>query len=302
MGVEAKKKSHNKRLGKGLDALLGDAPRAKPALREAGAKQELPISLLHPRTGQPRRRFDAATIDELAASIKARGLLQPILARPRPAGDYEIVAGERRWRAAQKAKLHNVPVIIRELTDEETAEVALVENVQRVDLNPVEEARGLARLAEDYKRTQEEIAEAVGKSRSHVANMLRLLSLPQIVLAALESGQIAMGHARALLGAKDPAAACRRIVAAGLSVRQTEVFVKQSAAGGRAAGKSSEKSKASSGKKDADTRALERDLAAVLGLEVSIAHARNGAGALTIRYLDLDQLDDLCRRLTGAGV
>lgn len=311
MGAAVKKKSHIKGLGRGLDALLGDAPTARAGGAAAGDKRELPIEFLKPNTNQPRRKFDAGAIDELAQSIRARGLLQPILVRPIASkgggkDEYEIVAGERRWRAAQKAKLHDVPVIIRELTDEETAEISLIENVQRVDLNPMEEAQGYQRLIEHYKRTQEEISKAVGKSRSHVGNMLRLLNLPKLARDALLVGEISMGHARALLSASKPEAMCALIIERGLSVRETEDMVRETedrAPDGRARkGKKGGKPKSSSGPKDADTRALERDLSQLLGLEVEIEHSKKGSGAVTIRYLTLDQLDDICRRLMGAGI
>jgi ParB family chromosome partitioning protein len=280
-----------------------------------GPKRELPIEQLRPNAEQPRRSFDAAAIDELAASIASKGMLQPILVRPKGGDVYEIVAGERRWRAAQKAQLHKVPVIIRELTDEEAAEIALIENVQRVDLNPVEEAAAYARLSDVYKRTQEDIAKAVGKSRSHVANIMRLLNLPQKAIDALSAGEITMGHARALLGSRVPKQMLDVVLDNHLSVRQTEEAVrraetrfeaeaKASGAGGAQSGeaKSPAKSTASSGPKDADTRALERDLSAILGLEVAIEHSKKGAGSVTVNYLTLDQLDDICRRLMGAKV
>ncbi|MEO1137767.1 MAG: ParB/RepB/Spo0J family partition protein, partial [Pseudomonadota bacterium] len=232
-----------KGLGRGLDALLGDAPVARkvedgagksaPAGDRAGApgpRRELPIEHLKPNSDQPRRRFDKDAIEELAASISAKGMLQPILVRPKGTDRFEIVAGERRWRAAQKAKLHKVPVIIRELTDEETAEIALIENVQRVDLNPVEEAAAYERLSDVHGRTQEQIAKAVGKSRSHVANIMRLLGLPRPALDALSSGAITMGHARALLGADAPANALRLVLKNDYSVRQTEALIRDGAA------------------------------------------------------------------------
>ena len=322
--VAAKKKSGNKGLGRGLDALLGDAPATRSAAREgaegsdsgtsqaagqvAGPKRELPIEHLKPNVDQPRRIFDKDAIEELASSIAAKGMLQPILVRPLGGERYEIVAGERRWRAAQKAKLHKVPVIIRELTDEETAEIALIENVQRVDLNPIEEAAAYQRLADVHKRTQDQIAKAVGKSRSHVANIMRLLGLPQKALDALAAGEISMGHARALLGSSAPAAALGIVLKGGLSVRQTEAMVKDAEAqirprdAGDKPGKSEAKSMTSAAPKDADTRALERDLSAILGLEVAINHSKKGTGSVTVGYLNLDQLDDICRRLMGASV
>jgi len=307
MAVSAKKKSRTKGLGRGLDALLGDAPKTRAASAPPGAPRELPIEHLAPNRDQPRQIFDKASIEELALSIKARGMLAPILVRPKARDMYEIVAGERRWRAAQKARLHTVPVIIRKLTDEEAAEIALIENVQRVDLNPVEEAAAYHHLANNFGRKQEEIARAVGKSRSHVANIMRLAHLPDKALDALTRGEISMGHARALLGADSPDQVCKLVLKEGLSVRETERLINALAAGrggarsGQAA-KSTGKSSGSSAHKDADTRALERDLAAVLGLDVSIAHAGKGAGSLTLKYMTLDQLDDLCRRLMGAGV
>ncbi|GJL95345.1 MAG: chromosome-partitioning protein ParB [Hyphococcus sp.] len=310
MAAAVKKRSQSKGLGRGLDALLGDAPSAKASktpVEAAGPKRELPIEYLTPNADQPRRVFDKDGIEELSASIKARGLLQPILVRPLGGDKYEIVAGERRWRAAQKAKLHNVPVIIRELTDEETSEIALIENVQRVDLSPVEEANAYQHLTKTYKRTQEEIAKAVGKSRSHVANMMRLLKLPKRAHDALSAGDITMGHARALLGSADPDGVCRQVVSEGLSVRETEKLVKKSDADisskrSIAGEKSLGKTKHSAGSKDSDTRALERDLSSILGLDVAIDHSKKGAGSITIDYRTLDQLDDICRRLMGAGV
>ncbi|MBB5517668.1 ParB/RepB/Spo0J family partition protein [Amphiplicatus metriothermophilus] len=313
-----------KGLGRGLDALLADAPsreaeapaRAEAPPAAARGKSTLPVAFLRPNPDQPRRHFNEDAIEELAESIRARGLLQPILVRPKGPDEYEIVAGERRWRAAQKAKIHDVPVVIRELTDEEAAEIALIENVQRVDLNPVEEARAYRRLAEVHGRTQEAIAKAVGKSRSHVANMMRLLDLPELSLDLLARGDITMGHARAILAAPNPDLAAAAVRREGLSVRETERFVaelqaieaeRRSAPASRGRddhssdnGKSAQ-GRSVSGKKDADTRALEADLAAALGLEVSIEHSAKGSGTVSLRYLDLDQLDEICRRLMGAG-
>ncbi len=308
MTVAAKKKSHSKGLGRGLDALLGDAPSARSPEKATppGPRRELPIAFLKPNPDQPRRQFDDDAIDELAGSIKARGLLQPILVRPMGRDDYQIVAGERRWRAAQKAKLHDVPVIIRELTDEEAAEIALIENVQRVDLNPIEEAQAYHRLTDHYGRKQEEIAKAVGKSRSHVANIMRLINLPEAALDALGANEISMGHARALLALKDPAKALKAVLAKGLSVRETEALGRADNAGIKSGGKSGDlkstgKSKSSGGASDSDTRALERDLSAILGLDVAIAHSKKGSGSVTVNYLNLDQLDDICRRLMGSA-
>lgn len=297
-------------LGRGLDALLGDAPalrRQEPV--DAGAPGRrgltLPIEFLSPNPTQPRRHFNEDAIEELASSIRARGLLQPILVRPAGKDRYEIVAGERRWRAAQSAGVHDVPVVIRALDDTEAAEIALIENVQRVDLNPMEEAAAYARLADVYARTQDEISKAVGKSRSHIANMMRLTALPPKCRRALEEGALTMGHARALLGAARPDDALSAVLKQGLNVRDTEAFVKKlnegpaqkTAAIGREPAKPSVP-----GRKDADTRSLEADLAAALGLEISIDHKPKGSGNITISYRSLDQLDDVCKRLMGTGV
>lgn len=305
MAAAEKKKSHHKGLGRGLDALLGDAPSMRAAPSDGDSKRELPIEFLKPNANQPRRIFDKTSIEELAASIRSRGLLQPILVRPKGDNRYEIVAGERRWRAAQKAHLHNVAVIIRELTDEQAAEIALIENVQRVDLNPVEEATAYNQLADSHGRTQEEISKAVGKSRSHVANMMRLTNLPEKALEALSGGAITMGHARALLASADPDRVCALVIKNSLSVRETERLAKSFDGAGQGAPtnkKNNVKTKVSSARKDSDTRALERDLAAILGLEVNIDHKAKGAGAVTLKYMTLDQLDDICRRLMGARV
>ncbi|MEO0397877.1 MAG: ParB/RepB/Spo0J family partition protein [Pseudomonadota bacterium] len=323
----AAKKQKRGGLGRGLDALLGDAPASQTADFDAasddaeptppsasvsalaekrvdGGAPKLPIEYLSPDPDQPRRLFNEDALSELAASIAARGVLQPILVRPKGPDHYEIVAGERRWRAAQKARLHEVPVIIRKLTDEQAAEIALIENVQRVDLNPVEEAQAYQRLADHHGRTQEQIAKAVGKSRSHIANIMRLLSLPEQSLDALRGGDITMGHARALLATPDPDAALARVKKEGLSVRDTEKLAQRPAAKKTDANDvaASNGSAVKSKPKDADTRSLENDLAAALGLEVSIDHSKKGSGVVSINYLTLDQLDDVCRRLMGTSV
>lgn len=331
MASTAQKKKSG--LGRGLGALLGDGPvssavagdapangagaggvepSSQPsavAAREAGPVL-LPIEYLHANPDQPRRIFNEDAIAELAASLKARGMLQPVLVRPTGPNAYEIVAGERRWRAAQRAQLHEVPVIIRTLTDEQTAEIALIENVQRVDLNPAEEAEAYQRLSDVYGRTQDDIAKAVGKSRSHIANLMRLLNLPSGALTALKTGEISMGHARALLAAPKPDEALAFVLKRNLSVRETEKLC-QTLAGNNSKpspgtderdGKATPDKKPSTGLKDADTRALENDLAAALGLEVAIDHSKKGSGEVLIRYLTLDQLDDICRRLMAAGV
>ncbi|MEL6370736.1 MAG: ParB/RepB/Spo0J family partition protein [Pseudomonadota bacterium] len=335
MAVAKKQKAG---LGRGLDALLGDAPErptgaqtgatqtgASPAPSEAApsgrgsapareltpeelglTRSTLPIEFLQPNPDQPRRIFNEDAIAELSSSIKARGMLQPILVRPRGEKLYEIVAGERRWRAAQKAQLHEVPVLIRDLSDAETAEIALIENVQRVDLNPIEEAQAYQHLADVFGRTQDQIAKAVGKSRSHIANLMRLLNLPTKAVDALKSGEISMGHARALLASDDIDKDLSEVLSGALSVRDTEKLVQPKSTDAKRSPASSQKpndaSPVSTLKKDADTRALENDLAAALGLEVMINHSKKGAGEVTIKYLSLDQLDDVCRRLMAAGV
>jgi len=310
MAAAKKSKGQTKGLGRGLDALLGDAPKKREADIKTAARErspaELPIEFLTANAAQPRKVFNEDAMKELTASIKARGMIAPILVRPMGRDKYEIVAGERRWRAAQKAKLHHVPVIIRTLTDAESAEISLIENVQRVDLNPVEEAEAYQRLADAYGRTQEEIARAVGKSRSHVANIMRLLGLPPKTRNALNLGVISMGHARALLACEAPDIYLDAVIEENLSVRDTERLVQMDAPrarGKKPAGKGAAPARPSApGSKDADTRSIERDLAIALGLEVEINHKPKGAGAMTIKYRNLDQLDDICRRLTGAGV
>jgi ParB family chromosome partitioning protein len=289
-------------LGRGLSALLGDSAVAAAtavldgsalagAARPAGLRT-LPIGELKPGKFQPRRQFDEAAIADLVESVRSKGVLQPILVRPYQ-GSYEIIAGERRWRAAQRAQLHEVPVIIRELTDKEALEVALVENLQRQDLTALEEADGYRRLVDEFSHTQEELAKAVGKSRSHVANMMRLLALPDPVKDLLEQGRISAGHARALLTSPDPAGLARQVVDRQLNVRQTE---KLAGAGGKPKAAGGRPSKASA--KDADTAALERDLTEMLGCHVRITPQGKG-GELTIEYGSLEQLDDILSRLSG---
>ncbi|QUD86642.1 ParB/RepB/Spo0J family partition protein [Phenylobacterium montanum] len=290
-------------LGRGLSALLDEQAEAavsgEGAAPQAGVR-EVPIELLHRNPDQPRRDFVEADIEELAASIREKGVLQPILVRPMPdsAGEYQIVAGERRWRAAQKAGLYQMPVVVRELDDLAALEIAIIENVQRADLNAVEEAMGYKALMERFGRTQDAVAQNVGKSRSHVANALRLLSLPEAVQLELRAGRLTSGHARALITAPDPAGLAREVIARGLNVRETESLARK-AQGGEARPRNAAKP-AVAAPKDADTRALEEDLADILGLDVEIID-RGGAGELRIAYATLEQLDDLCQRLTRAG-
>lgn len=283
-----------KGLGRGLAALLGEDSEIPPSAPPARGIRTLPIEHLRPGRFQPRRRMDEAPIQELAKSIAARGVLQPILARKvaDAADAYEIIAGERRWRAAQLAGLHEVPVIVKDFTDGEALEVALIENLQRQDLTAIEEAEGYRRLMEEFAHTQEKLAETVGKSRSHVANMMRLLGLPEAVKDMLQSGALSAGHARALIGASDPVQLAQLIVRRALSVREAERL---------AAAHAKKPSGAKALLKDADTRALERDLAARLGLKVEIRHRGIQGGALTVHYTMLEQLDDVIERLGRGG-
>ena len=256
-----------------------------------------PIESLKPNPDQPRKTFDAGDLEELAASIRDKGVLQPILVRshPREDGVWQVIAGERRWRAAQLARLAEVPIIIKEMDDVAVFEVAIIENVQRADLNPLEEADAYRMLMERFGRTQDAVAGVVGKSRSHVANTLRLLQLPEEVLHHVRTGKLSAGHARALITAPDPVALAEQIVADGLNVRQAEALARRAAEGpkGRKAGATSGRPGSEGA---ADIAALEQDLADVLGLKVQLAD-RGGKGELTIRYGTLEQLDDLCRRL-----
>lgn len=283
---------NNKRgLGRGLSALLGEVDPPRAAAADPPGRRETPIELIKANPEQPRRRFVEADMDELVASIQEKGVLQPILVRPDPAGGpgFEIVAGERRWRAAQRAGLLSLPTVIRELTDQQVLEIGIVENVQRADLSPLEEALGYRALMERFGRTQETIAQTVGKSRSHVANALRLLSLPEVVQTHLAEGRLTAGHARAIAAAPDPADLAQQVVARGLSVRQAEQLARKGPARPRPG--------APAARKDTDTQALEEDLAEVLGLQVEIID-RGGRGELRLQYETLEQLDDLCRRLT----
>lgn len=290
-------------LGRGLSALLGEVDEAvAPAAEGERAPREVPVELIRRNPEQPRKAFSEDEIEELAASIREKGVLQPLLVRPAPGaqGEYQIVAGERRWRAAQRAGLKAVPVLVREFDDLEVLEVAVVENVQRADLNPVEEAMGYKALLERFGRTQEAVAQAVGKSRSHIANALRLLNLPEDVRAQLESGAISAGHARAIAAAPDPSGLARRIVEGGLNVRQAEALARsaQDASERKSGGGASGGAKSSAGVSDA--RALASDLEEILGLPVEIDY-RNGKGELRVKYSTLEQLDDLCQRLSGTA-
>ena len=293
----------NKRtnLGRGLAALFGEESEDYSSLDKVRTSKFVPIEHLHPNKHQPRQIFDAEAMGALALSISASGILQPILVRRHPErpSEFEIVAGERRWRAAQMAKLHEVPVVIRDLSDAEALEFALVENVQRQDLSPIEEAEGYHRLIEEFQHTQDALAKTIGKSRSHIANTLRLLNLPQPVREMVNEGKLSAGHARALLGAEDPEALAKKVIARGLNVRQTEHLVQDGK--GRPAGFVAKAADAVTAPthhhpKDPDTEALERDLTALLGLKVTIEFEGQG-GSLTIHYKTLEQLDDVLHRL-----
>jgi len=300
-------------LGRGLDALFSDtaedapvamtpapesaeAPASAPeAVPSAKGFTLLPVEHLHPSPLQPRRVFNETQISELAASIRDKGVLQPLLARAAAEGRYEIIAGERRWRAAQQAQVHQVPVLIREFSDVEVLEVALVENLQRADLTPIEEAEGYVRLLEEFGHTQEVLGELLGKSRTHIANMIRLLSLPDTVKSLLDAGTLSIGHARALIGVSDAAALAKDIIKKGLSVRQVEKLVRKHGKPQRRRASADAGSAAQT--KDADTRALEHQLEEVLGLKVDISFDGAG-GVLSLAYQSLEQLDDVVARLT----
>ena len=283
-------------LGRGLSALFGDdAATTAPAISTASGVRTLPIADIHPSRLQPRRSFAPEALAELAASIAARGVLQPILVRPAPDGQgYELVAGERRWRAAQAAQLHEIPAIVRALPDRDALELALIENVQRADLNALEEAEGYRRLTAEFGYTQEDVAATVGKSRSHIANLIRLLDLPEAVKTMLAQGEIEAGHARPLLGTPDPVALARQIAAKGLSVREAERLagaVKEARSGPRGRAKPVAAA-------DPNIAALERELAEITGVKAAIQHGPKGeAGTLSFHYQSLDQLDGLLARL-----
>jgi ParB family chromosome partitioning protein len=281
------------RLGRGLASLIGDVGGEAAHLDRPRAQRKVPIEFLKPNPRNPRREFADAELGELADSIRQHGVIQPIVVRPvRGAQDrYEIIAGERRWRASQIAGLHEVPIALVEVSDSDALEIAIIENVQREDLNAMEEAQGYHALAGEFRRTQEEIAKIVGKSRSHIANMMRLTKLPAEVQAYIALGQLSAGHARALIGVPDPTAAAKRIVEDGLNVRQAEALAHVEGVPER------KPQKTRGGKlKDSDTVALEKRVSDALGLRVSIDHGETG-GTVHIRYRDLDQLDEVVKRL-----
>lgn len=286
-------------LGRGLSALLGDAPGEDTSVQRAGVR-EIDVASIRPNPSQPRRHFAEEALTELAESIAARGVLQPVLLRDAGDGSYVIVAGERRWRAAQKAQLHRIPAIVRDFDDATVAEVALIENIQREDLNALEEADAYAVLMSTFGHGQDELAKLVGKSRSHVANLLRLRDLPEFVRDALVRGELNMGHARAIATAPDPEELARQIIAKGLSVRQAEALGRQAKPNpvNRVARQSARQPQAAA---DADLAALERQLGDVLGLKVKVTHS-NGSGAVIVNFSSLDQLDLICQRLSGEPI
>jgi ParB family chromosome partitioning protein len=296
-----------KGLGMGLQALLGEAARPAPApgaggeVASRGGVRDVEVARIRPNPNQPRIQFDEEALDELAESIRLRGVLQPILLRPE-GEDYMIIAGERRWRAAQRARLHAIPAIVREIDESTTSEIALIENIQRQDLNPLEEAEGYRQLIQRHGHTQDEVGRIVHKSRSHVANLLRLLDLPEFVRQSLLKGDISMGHARAIATSEDPEELTREIVARGLSVRQAEARARREKSRpgpgadiGRASARNAAKTV------DADLEVLERQLGDLLGLKVQVAHKGQG-GAVTLHYSNLDQLDMICQRLSGEPI
>ena len=288
-----------KGLGRGLSALLGEAPRPEP---EAGGRRDsvrdVEVARIRPNPAQPRQHFDEDSLAELADSIARHGVLQPILVRAVDEG-FELIAGERRWRAAQKARLHVIPALVREHDDGSSAELALIENVQRENLNAIEEAEGYQALIARFGHSQDNVGKLVGKSRSHVANLLRLLDLPEAVRLMLLRGAISMGHARAVATAPEPESLAREIADKGLSVRQAEALAKRVRPGaGRDFGRASARN---AQPVDADLAALERQLSDMLGLKVQVKHAGKG-GAMTLSYSSLDQLDMICQRLSGEPI
>jgi ParB family chromosome partitioning protein len=284
------------RLGRGLAALIGDVGDESAALERTRSARRVPIEFLRPNPRNPRRIFTDSDLDELAASIRERGIIQPILVRTLrgQADAYEIIAGERRWRAAQRANMHEVPVVLLEVGDREALELAIIENVQRTDLDPLEEAAGYQALADEFGYSQDDIARIVGKSRPHVSNTVRLLKLPEPVKAYIHAGQLTAGHARMLLGQPNPEQLAESIVKRGLNVRQVENMARVS---GRQHGAAPRRARPG---KDADTAALEKRLADALGLQVTIDHRANGGGTVEIRYRTLEQLDEIVRRLETA--
>ena len=289
-------------LGRGLSALLGETEREQPIAAGSNRNlglQVIAVAAIQPNPHQPRRYFEESALVELAASITERGVMQPIVVRPHGANGFQIVAGERRWRAAQRARLHEIPAIVRELTDKQTFELAIIENIQRESLNAIEEADAYQKLTTEFGYTQEALGKIVSKSRSHVANLLRLLELPAPVRAHVAAGTISMGHARALITSPDPAALAEEVISRDLSVRETEKLAKEARPATARSAKSAPMD--SSAVPNADVASLERHLADILGLKVQIEHGEKG-GKVVIGYSTLDQLDLVCQRLSGEPI
>ena len=279
-----------RRLGRGLAALIGDDTTEEEVVQDVRSLRHVPIEFLHPNPNNPRKHFADGDLEDLTKSIREKGLLQPLVVRQRANGEYEIVACERRWRAAQRAGVHEVPVLIRDLSDGEALEIALIENIQRADLNALEEARAYQQLMDQFDYTQQQLADSVGKSRSHIANTIRLLSLPESVRRHIENGALTAGHARALVATESPQALAEKIIQLGMTVREAEGLSRSEAeAKGRPPAVKSQK--------DADTLALERQLGEALGLKVEIVNKGRNGGTVTVRYTTLEQLDDVCNRL-----
>lgn len=292
-------KKKTRGLGRGLSALMADVTEdSSRQTTDSGSRRPdmfVPIERIVPNPDQPRRDFTPEQLEELANSIKEKGVIQPLIVRKKGATQFEIVAGERRWRASQMAQLHELPIVVREYDDTEVLEIAIIENIQRADLNPVEEAMGYRQLMDKFGHTQEKLSEALGKSRSHIANLMRLLNLPDDVLGYLKTGDLSAGHARALITSDDASDLAKKVIKDGLSVRQTEQLAKKT-------GSLVEQTKKSRPRthKDADTVALEGDLSANLGMKVSVDHTTGGeSGKITVSYQTLDELDELCRILTA---
>ncbi len=294
-------KKKQRGLGRGLSALMADVTedttRQEPGSAPRRADLVVPIERIEPNPDQPRRDFTPEQLEDLSNSIREKGVIQPLIVRKKSGDRYEIVAGERRWRASQMAQLHELPIIVRDYDDTEVLEIAIIENIQRADLNPVEEAMGYRQLMQKFGHTQEKVSEALGKSRSHIANLMRLLNLPDDVQVMLREGHLSAGHARALVTTDNASELARKVVKDGLSVRQTEKLAKKT-------GSLVEQTKKSRPKthKDADTVALEGDLSANLGMKVAVDHVSGGEnGKITITYQTLDELDELCRILTATN-
>ena len=276
-----------RRLGRGLAALIGDDTSEESVIQDIRSLRHVPVELLHPNPNNPRKHFAEEDLESLAKSLKDKGLLQPLVVRPRGDGSFEIVAGERRWRASQRAGLHDLPVLIRELDDKETLEIALIENIQRSDLNPLEEARAYRQLIEHYSYTQKQLADAIGKSRSHIANTMRLMTLPDAIQTQIEKGELTAGHARSLIATESPEILADKIIKLNLTVRQAEDLARDT---------NQTPSNIAKPEKDADTKALEKTLSQAIGLSVYIKHKDNAGGTVSISYKTLDQLDDIIKR------